>query len=154
MGRKYVVSFSAVAISAAQDLFEIVPATGKPVVIHALRLSQTSDVGDAQDEVRTIRILRGYSTSGSGGSTTPAVAPLDEFDTAAGATLETNNTTQATTGTPAALLTDGWNVRSPYLYLPTPETRPRVGAGTRLVVTIDAPADAITVSGEMVFEEL
>lgn len=153
MGREYVVSFSAVAISAAQDLFEIVPATGKPVVIHALRLSQTSDVGDAQDEVRTIRILRGYTTSGSGG-TTPTAAPLDEFDTAAGATLEANNTTQASAGTPVTLLTDGWNVRSPYLYLPTPETRPRVGAGTRLVVTIDAPADAITVSGEMVFEEL
>lgn len=155
IGRMYVLAFSAVAISAAQDLFELVPATGKPIRIHAIRLAQTTDVGDAQDEVRIIKIIRGYTTSGSGGTGSLTPGSLNENNTACGITgAEINNTTQANTGTTVTVLTEGWNVRSPYLYLPPPEARPVIGAGTRVVVTIDAPTDSITCSGEIVFEEM
>lgn len=155
MGRIYSLSFDAVAVTAAQDLFELVPATGKPIAIHEIRIGQTSDAGDAQDELLKIKIIRGFTTSGSGGTASLTPAVMNENDTACGITnAEINNTTQANTGTTATLLVDTFNVRAGYLYLPTPEARPRVGAGTRVVVTITAPADSLTMSGTIIFEEL
>ena len=67
-GRIYSVVFSAVAVSAAQDLFEITPADDKPVEIVGIELGQSSDAGDAADELLQISIIRGFTTSGSGGT--------------------------------------------------------------------------------------
>ncbi|KKL84049.1 hypothetical protein LCGC14_1968710, partial [marine sediment metagenome] len=44
MGRMFSVSFTDVAVTAQQDLFQI-EANTVPVIIHAIFLSQTSDVG-------------------------------------------------------------------------------------------------------------
>lgn len=155
MGRLYSLTFSAVAVTAAQDLFELVPATDKPIRIHEIRVGQTSDAGDAQDELLQINIIRGYTSSGSGGTATLTPNALDQNDAACGITnAEINNTTQASGGSPVTLLTDAFNVRSGWLYMPTPETRPRIAAGTRVVVTITAPADSLTMSGTIIFEEM
>src|SRR4029077_8853067 len=94
----YSIAFSAVAVSAAQDLFEVVCAAAGVVYIHGYELFQTSDHGDAQAEGLQLQAIRGFTTSGSGGtSVTPGLA--SSRDGAATATCEANNTTVATTGT-------------------------------------------------------
>lgn len=73
--------------------------------------------------------------------------------TAFGGTVERNNTTLATGGTPLTLYAGTFNVRSGLLYVPTPECRPVISGGGRLVVRLlAAPADELTMSGTMVFE--
>jgi len=155
MGRMYSVQFSDVTLAAAaQDLFELLPATQKPIVLHSVVISQRSDVGDAQEEGVTLQIIRGYTASGSAGSSTTPV-PLSPIDTASGATCETNNTTVATTGTPVILHSEAWNIRTPFVYLPTPEMRIRVANAELLVVrALSGPADALTVCGTLYFEEV
>lgn len=153
-GRVYTVVFSAVAVSAAQDLFELSPADDKPVEICGIELGQTSDSADAQDEQLQISIVRGFTTSGSGGSA-PTPAPLSPLDTAAGFTAEVNNTTQANTGTTATLHVAAWNVRAGYIQWFPEGMRPTATqANTTIVVKQTAPADAITMSGTLWVREL
>ena len=154
MGRIYSVSFAAVAVTAVQDFFEINPPSTKSVIIHEARLSQVSDAGDAEDEMLQVSWIRGNTTSGSGG-TTPTAAPLDGGDTAYGGTVEVNNTTVASAGTPVTLLSDCFNVRSGWIYVPTPECRIQLGGGVRLCLRLGAaPADSLTMSGTCVFESI
>lgn len=153
-GRMYVATFTAVAVSAAQDLFEIVAGSGKPVVIHAIYLAQTTDEGDAQSEMLGLELLRGYTTSGSGGSAPTPRALNGSNSVAAAATVEVNNTTQANTGTVHSLHSDAWNVQAGWQYVPPPEQRIELAAGERLVLAQEAPADAITMRGTLIFEEL
>ncbi len=153
MGRKYSVVVDAQAGTAAQDLVEINAAATKPVIIHEVRCSQSSDAGDAQDEMLQLKLVRGHTTSGSGGSAvTPT--PLDPGDAAFGGTCERNNTTQATGGTPVTLLAEGFNVRAGFIWLPTPECRPVIAANTRAVLSALAPADSLTFSVTIVLEEI
>jgi hypothetical protein len=154
-GRLYAVSFTAVAVTAAQDLFEIAPADDKPVYLHALYLAQTTELGDAAEEVLRVSVIRGHATSGSAGSTATA-RPMQPSDTAFGGVAEVNNTTIASTGTAVELHVDGWNVRVPYQLVWTPETRPFcTQAQTTIVVRLmAAPADSVTVSGTLLVEEL
>lgn len=152
--RTYAVTFSAVTVSAAQDLFELSPADDKPVEIVGIELGQSSDAGDAADELLQISIIRGFTASGSGGSSaTPA--PLSPADTAAGFTAEVNNTTVANTGTSVTLHTGCWNVRAGYINWFPEGCRPIAGQGnTSIVVRSTAPADALTMSGTLYVREL
>jgi hypothetical protein len=149
----YAATFENVTVSAIQDLFEVVASSGGPLRIHAIYLAQTSDVGDAAEEILRVRILRGYTTSGSGGSSvTPT--PLRSGGTAFGGTCEANNTTVANTGTPVTCHVDAFNIRAGWVYVPTPETRIEVAASERVVLHLPAaPADAISLSGTLIFEE-
>lgn len=155
MGRIYVIDIPATAITVAADLLEIVPADDKPVIVHGFELLQTTELGDAQEEIIGVQWVRGNSTSGSGGNT-PTPAPLNPSDAAAGMTVETLNTTQAATGTTALLQKHGWNLRIPLSVIYTPETRPQVSQGqTRMCLRmLAAPLDSFTVSGHVVVEEL
>lgn len=156
MGRMYSANFTAVAVTAAQDLFELSPADDKPICIHAVYLGQTTELGDSAEEQLRIHIIRGYTASGSGGSTFAPVK-LNPNDASSGITnVEINNTTVANTGTAVILHADTYNIRSGWQYLPTPETRPYCSqAETTIVVRlVDAPADSITMTGTILFEEL
>lgn len=155
LGRIYTVSFENVAVTASQDFFEITPADDKPCIVHALYLANLTDFGDAQEEGLRLKIIRGHATSGSGGSA-PTPRPMNPSDAAAGFASEVNNTTIASAGTGVDLHCDGWNIRVPYVWIPTPEMRPIVtqGAGTTLVVRLmAAPADSVTMSGTLYVEE-
>lgn len=154
MPRAYAITFSAVAVTAAQDLFEISPADDKPVEIVGIELGQSSDSGDAQDEQLQISIIRGHTTSGSGGST-PTPAPKLPADTAAGFAVEANNTTIASSGTTATLHTGCWNVRAGYINWFPEGDRPTANqSNTTIVVRQTAPADSITLSGTLHVREL
>ena len=151
----YVATFAAVVVSAAQDVFEIVAPASSRLTIREIRLGQYSDPGDAEAEMLSVQIIRGYTTSGSGGS---AVTPVN-FSPVSGAaspvaTVERNNTTVAQDGTGAVLLADTFNVMGGWRYYPVPEERIEVGVSQRLVVRITAPADSLTMNGTMVYEEV
>lgn len=156
MGRMYSVVISAASVSAAVDAFEITGAASKVLRIHEIKISQSSDAGDAQSEqIRvTAKRFTGAYTSGSGGSA-PTPRPFNPSDAAAAFTAETGNTTQATGGTSVTLLEDSFNVLGPgWHYLPTPESRIEIAASSALVVSITAPADALTVNGYAIVEEI
>jgi len=152
-GRTYSVTFSAVSVSAAQDLFEVSAASNKPIEIVGIELGQSSDAADAQDELLQISIIRGNTTSGSGGSAATAV-PLEPNETAAGVSAEVNNTTVASAGTAVTLHTGCWNVRAGYINWFPEGCRPSAVSGVAMVVRQTAPADAITMSGTLYVREL
>ena len=156
MPRTYTVQFDNVSVSAIQDLFELTPADDKPVEIVGLFLSQTgvADVGDANEECLPVQIIRGYTSSGSGGSA-PTPSVIKGVDTAAGFAAEVNNTTPATTGTAVILHSDNFNVRVGYQNWWPEGTEPFASqANTTMVVRLTrAPADAITLSGTLYVRE-
>ncbi len=158
MGRIYRVPFSATSVSAAVDVFEILAATGKPFVLHRINIAQSSDYGDAAAEGLSVLVKRatGSYTSGSGGSTVTPTKSTN--DPSAGPTPEICNTTQAAAGSGAltTIHADAFNVQGGWEFLPTVEERASLTflAAEAVVVSITAPADAITLSGTLVFEEL
>jgi len=157
-GRLYTVSFdAATAVSAQIDIFWIAPADDKPVELQELTLWQTSDFGDAQDEVIGLEIIRGFTTVGSGGSASPLIGKFDSpGGTAIAATCRCRDTTLATAGTTDILHMDGWNVRSPYIWTPpTDDWVPfATQAQTSLVVRLlAAPVDAITMNASCKIRE-
>ena len=61
IGRAYSVIFTAVAVTATQDLFYIKPAADKICVLEAVYLSNvggTADAGDAQEELLRVEFIR------------------------------------------------------------------------------------------------
>lgn len=152
--RIYTVEFEGTAVTAQVDFFEISPADDKPIEIVGLFLSQSSDVGDAQDELLRYRVIRGHATSGSGGSA-PTPRPLNRSDAAAGFASEVLNTTIASTGTPLNLHSDTFNVRAGLqLWLPDGCEWEASQADTTIVVRLmAAPADSLTMSGTLYVRE-
>ena len=156
--RLYTVQFNAVAVTVAQDLFEILAPTDAVVKVHEWEVFQTSDVGDAQEEILRLETVRGIGsvTSGSVGSI-PTAQPVEDGDPAFGGTVEANNTTRMAvgTGTLETLEQRGWNVRVPLRLVYTPEQRPAISPGNRWTLSLPAaPADSLTVSGILLVEEI
>jgi hypothetical protein len=157
MGFLYTVEFENVTVTAAgtdQDYFSILPNAGRPCLLHAVYLSQSSETGDAAEEILRIKIIRGHTTVGSGGtSATPQ--KLDADAPTALATARVNDTTIASVGTPVDLHADAWNVRAGWIYIPTPEMRIRWENANYLVVRqMSTVADDISMSGTLYYEEL
>lgn len=154
MGRIYTAQFTDVAVTAIQDLFELVAPSDGIVVIHDLHLSQKSDVGDSAEEILNVQMTSGQTTSGSEGSSVTPV-PKEVGDAAFGGTCEANNTTQAADGTIVTHYSWDWNIRMPFDKIWTPETRPVLSPSRRMCVELPAaPGDSITMSGTITFEEI
>lgn len=153
MARIYTAQFNGVAVTAQQDLFAIVAGTNTPITIHELFLSQLTEVGDAMEENLLINIKQGATVAGSGGSAGTAI-PRDVDDAASAATVRTNDTTIAGTGTIVTSHSYIWNVRVPLQILFTPELRLYAKGGRRLVVGLaTTPADSITMAGTLTWAE-
>lgn len=157
MGRIYTAVFKGIAVTAAQDLFEVLAATGKPVLVHGFILGQTTELGDAAEEQLLLTTNRGVGSVTSGNGTAVTPQPLDDADTAFAGTVERNATTIMAVGTGALeeLETHVWNIRAPYTHWYTPETRPKIAPGNRWTLELEStPADSITMSGTLFLEEL
>ena len=155
MGRIYVVEFAGVAVSAAQDLFSLLPAVDRPVKLHAVYLSQSTEVGDAAEEGLILKLQRGATTTGSGGSAAAGEPLISVNDAADAATVRINDTTEASSGTIVDVHSEAWNIRTPFIWLPPPEHRPLVeNAAFFTVVLITVPADPITMTGTLIYEEV
>jgi hypothetical protein len=145
MGREYSAELNlSTAITAQVDIFEILAAAGKPFELLGFSLSQTSEVGDTQEEQLelVLKYVTGAPTSGTGGGTS-TFRPKLPNDTAAGATIETGNTTKLTGGTSVTWARLSWNVRGEQPFVPI--GKPWVCAADEQVVLelVKTPADQI-----------
>lgn len=153
MGLIYSTSMDATAITTATDLFEGTTITAdRPIILHELQLSQTTDLQDAAEEVLRIGLYRGV-TAGSGGTAATEVAYNHSDNGSVTLVVNTGRGTASTGGTLLEII--GWNIRVPLLWCPTPELRPRFDAGEdpfsfRL---LSAPSDSVTISGTLKWEE-
>ena len=145
-------SFTGVAVSVEQDLFEFLTHASSRIAVWSIALGQYSDAGDAAAEMLSISVLRGHTTPGAGGT---ALTPVN-FEPLSGTAVtgvDRNNTTLATTGA-ATLLSDTFNIQAGWFWTPPKGNAPLIVAvSSSLVVRISAPADAITMSGTVIFEE-
>ncbi|MET8987765.1 hypothetical protein ABZW49_20150 [Nonomuraea wenchangensis] len=156
----YTVPFTATVTASGgnADLWEVLPADDLPCKIRGIRLGQTSEVGDAQEEGLRISIIRMRATitSGSGGS---AGAPenIAKSNQAPSFTSETNNATVATTTGDTEIVEElSWNVRnSPFeIWYPDPAFAPKAIQGEGLFVRMQTtPADDFTFAGTLWVEE-
>jgi hypothetical protein len=152
-GRIYSIVFTDIAVSAAQDLFEIATPAATGVNLLGLMVGQSSDYGDAQAEGARVLVIRGATTTGSGGASVTPVQMMPGTG-ASVCTCKRNNTTAATGGTPVQVHNDAFNIQSGYQFWWTPETTPRVAPSSRIVVNLPAaPTDAIQMSATLIFEE-
>ena len=153
-GRIYTITISGVASPAAAfDFVEINAASNKPVRLRRIRIAQTSEP-TTEEEQLAITVVRGHTTSGSGGDTTPDGGALSPNEAASAYTAETMNTTIASAGTAVNLVEDAWNTRAGYDMAFAPEEAPESINANLLVVRSSAPADAITIRGTVWVEEL
>ena len=92
-------TFSAIAVAAAQDLFELVAPADSRIAIVEIDIGQYSDAGDAAAELLSIQLVSGHAVAGANGA---AVTPgkFAPWSRAAGTTAARNNTTIASGGTP------------------------------------------------------
>lgn len=153
MARVFTAPIAPASQTLAQDLYEVLASTAKPIYILGWHVFQTSDVGDAAEEILELNCVRGVGsvTSGSGGGTV-TVQPADDNDTPTAPTVERNNTTRmaAGTGSLETLEEYGWNVRAPFTHWYPPEARPRITPGDRWTLAlVAAPADALTIGATL-----
>lgn len=159
-GRRYTISFSNVAVAAQQDLFSFKPATDKPVDIVSCYLSNTgivADSGDAKEALLEVKIVRGNTTIGSGGSN-PTAKPVGKANTAFGPTtnVRVNDTVKVSGGTGDVMHDDGFNHRVGWQYRPLDEERITCTAtdGFIAVQLASTPNEAFNLSGTLTVEEV
>jgi hypothetical protein len=157
-GRMYVCTFDATAATVAVDFFELTPSSNKLCVVHSIYIGQTTEFGDAMEEMLEVEIQRGGTamTTGSGGTAAAAGVSLGPQQEDSVFTYEAMNTTNATFTAGKVLHRDAFNVRTGFQYRPTPEERIHVSqANGGLTVRLGAaPADTVTWVGTMLVEEI
>jgi len=146
MSRMYTVQFSEVAVSAQQDLFQI-EALITPAIIHAVYISQSSDVGDASAAMVSIQLRKATDAV----TDDLATVQLDEGDATQTADVAINETTELVTGQ-LIYHSEVWNIALPWVWLPPPEMRINVKIGEVLCVNMNT-TDTLTMSGTIYFEE-
>jgi hypothetical protein len=152
----YGANFSAQAVTTATDIFEITPAADRPVVVYGMTLGQTTDLGDASEEVLMVGIYRDC-TAGSGGTANTEYIYTNHSVAAANTAATRSLGTASTGGTLIDIIP--WNIRVPLTWIPIPEMRPKFSniAAEGPVSTfrlIAAPADSITLSAALYWTEL
>jgi hypothetical protein len=157
VSRVYAVTFAATTVANASgdvDWFEVSPADDKPVEIVGMEINVTSELGDATDEWIAFQILRGHTTSGSGGS---AQTPIDLqlAGVAAAFAAEVLNTTIASTTTPLICHSGAVNVRAGYINWWPEGCGPMASqANTTIVVRqMAAVTDDVTMTGTLYVRE-
>lgn len=152
MTGSYSAPIDALAFTTATDVFECtVPSTCRMEVME-MDLCQTTDLGDAQEEVLRIGCYRG-ATAGSTGTALTEQPFVDSNDGAARVAVVANRGTASTGGTLLGII--GWNIRIPMEKLWLPELRPIAEISTVLTFRLlSAPTDSITVSGTLYWREM
>lgn len=157
MGQMYDAVFPSIAVTALQDFFEILAPTDAIIVVHGWEIFQTSDTGDAEEEILELETVAGLgATTGSGGATITPVPTMTGY-AASGTTTKRNNTTRMTAGGGSVVVKEkfGWNIRIPLEKIYTPEARPIVSALDFWTLSLPVgPNDELSVIGKVTFEEI
>jgi len=135
------------------DLSEVTAASTKPLVVLGYDIAQTSDTGDAAEEILLLTVKTGQTTSGSGGSASTPTA-MDTSNAAATFVAEQANTTKASGGTIVTRGSYGWNVRMPDRVRFTQEEQVLLTSGLRATLEIPAAADSLTITGQLICQEV
>ena len=152
-GPIYTVPFSAVAVSVAQDLFQLLAQAVVPIIVRRVVIGHSSDAGDSAAEMLDITLNSSDMTINGSGGTTVTPVPHSGGFAAAVTIAEANNTTVSTVLT--EIFADAFNVQAGFLYLPTPEELVTIAPTEGFIVKIpSAPDDELTMSGHITFEEL
>lgn len=156
MGRIYTVTLAPTAIAVTTtDLVAVLAGTQVPIGIRSMRIGQTSDFGDAQDEVVQMKLVRGNTTAGSGGSTfTPLLK--NGKSAAVSFTARVGDTTAASAGTAVTPFNCWFNVRAGYDMTYTDDQMVKSDNTTGYIVLrfVAAPVDSLTIGAELDVEEL
>lgn len=154
MQRMYSAVFEAISVSAVQDFFELTAPSTAVVCVHEVHITQDAGETSEQLPIHLIRVPATVTSGSGGASVTPR--KMMTGSPAAASTVERNNTTVATTsGTLEVLRRQGDNVLNGWHWVFTPETRLWLAPSGVLVVRLaTAPGAALTMSGEIVFEEV
>lgn len=158
MGRVYTIQGGPTANTVKIDFFSIVPADDKPCCLHSVFIGQTTEFGDAQEELLEVFITRGGTamTAGSGGAAPTPQPVASSAEVAAGFTARTLDTTIATFTTGVVVHRDAFNVRTGWQFIPPPEDRiivTQVNGGLSCSLNA-APVDSITWTITAYIEEL
>lgn len=147
------VPMSAVAVSAAQDLWHLKAGSTYPLLIHEIVLSQKTLVAVEGKDIKLIRHTATV-TQGSGGST-PTPQNINPGGASSAITAHMNDTTQASAGTLTTLHSDVWQFLNGFFWMPAPEDRIFIAPATGFIVSLAvAPSASMTVSGTITYEEL
>ncbi len=153
-GFLYSVSEDIIAVTAAADLFVITVATDIPIVLHELRLGNTTDLGDANEETLRIGIFRGITVGTAGAALTET--PLHPRAPTATAAVTGISNTPSTVGTRIGLIP--WNVRQAgpaFIATDLSKIGPINAAQDPVAFRLlAAPADSISIFTELIYEEL
>ena len=157
MGTLYVATLPSTptAITAQVDFFEFNAGSASGLLLHAVFIGQTTELGDAMEEQWIWSVKRGATTSGSGGNASAAPVAMHALGAAANSAFESMNTTKATSGTIVSLHRDVFNVRAGLQMIWTPEMRPHVGPSGRMTIELEStPGDTTSVTGCAIIEEV
>ena len=154
MGRVYATVFENVAVTALQELFAIEPGTDATVKILSFHISQLLDVGDTEEEMLRLKLIRGHTTDSTTGGTANET-PIETGGAAATYVGGINRTGGAINGTPVDLFAGMFNIRVGIDHVFTPEQAPTVNAGDGSIVLrlMANPTDSLTMSGTIYVEE-
>lgn len=151
MGRWYTCPISAVSVTAAQDLWELLSPSDSTTRIWAIRVSQSGSTTSTQARL-TVKRVTGAPTSGSGGGTiTPGT--LSGGDAAYGGTVERNNTTRISGGTSTTIKDEGFNFLNGFEWIAASEKEAiEISPSTYGVIGLETVV-TMTLQGELVIEE-
>jgi len=147
-GRMYSLIMDAATITAAKDLISFTVPADVACILHEVNVSQESvEVSDTG----AIQIHFASGVAGVGTAATPRA--LDDGNTiAAGGTALVNLTTDETEGN--ILMRRGWNVLTPFKWLPTPPAQIVVTGAGIICVRSDVAITSAVVTAEMIIELL
>jgi hypothetical protein len=158
--RRCITNFEQVAVTAAQTLVSLIPATGKTVCLLRAWVSASPVTEPTAQQIAVrIRYLPATVTVGSGGGA-GTVSPMDVGDTGITTTSRINDTTSPTTnGTAVVLYEDGAHIangaQTPPLWAAVPFSGPIAIPSTYLIwELLNNPAASVTLSGGMEFIEI
>lgn len=157
-GQFYTVAFEGLSVTNANgthDLFYLEPADDRPVVITGINIDVYSETGEAEEEQLRLKAIRGHTSASSGGTAATARGLLGSAPSAAG-TYRYGDTTVATGGTAVDLAAWAFNVRSGFIWLPTPEQYLTVDQGDASIAIrlMAAVTDDVSMNGTIHFCEL
>jgi hypothetical protein len=135
------------------DLCELNLHANKVLLVTGICVNQSSDVGDAAEEILALKFKSGQTTSGSGGTGSTPVANDPSGAPTPGFTAEQANTTLASGGTILEHPIPAWNIRQPYDLVLTEQEQIILGGGRRATLEIPSAGDSLTVSGYISVQE-
>lgn len=153
MGQVYSVRFEQVSVSVAQALFTIGAPANVRLRLREVRVGQTSDVGDAASEILSVRLIRNATALATEGGHVVVPQNLQPWARASVATVKANVTAFATAGG-KCLLADTMNIAAGWWYYPPDCEKIWIADSGNLQICISAPADALTMNGTAIFEEM